>query len=269
MVVAALQQDALSEALIRALINDGFRMYRFGPEALPTARVFAYEWPDCVDVVTLPLDGTAAAARLVKPADVLDPPDTAAWASEGKNSDATIWTLLHLPAPGSPDAPSATARTPLELRVPDQGNPDIQWPDVGKVEARAARLMGPRSRKKGDVLRRLLGQVDAGAAIAASEDFTPDGQVYFAEFPVLNGPTAIVDFILDHLHANFSAVKHVLYRHWEVERRTVSITQGGVRFTRHDGTVADRNFATVSHFNPDRLITEHRVIVNLAGVMSG
>jgi hypothetical protein len=269
MIVAQKQQEGLVEALFQALINDGFTAYCCGPEGDPTALIVFYEWDDHVDVVTIPQTGPAAAARLVKPAEVLDPPPTAVWTWVGEPEPA-IWALLKLAHPDDPDAPAEVVQTPEALRVPPelQRPVSIRMPPAGKAGVRAERLRQAQAKK--DISREFFGdlfeQVDSAAAIGAAENFTSDAEFQFANYPPMVGPAAIAQFVTT-LFSLAAMVRHELYNFWELADRT-AFTNGMVTFTRHDFTKLVVPFATVSKFNEDHtLLIRHQVYVDASALV--
>lgn len=270
MVAALKQQDESVTDLFRALVNEGFTVCCCGPEGDPTALVAWYQWDEHVDVVTVPQGGgPAAAARLARPADPLDPPPTAVWTWEG-DPESAIWALLRLAHPDHPDAPDMAARTPAPLRVP----PELQLPTTvrdpapGIAEARADRLRQERDNKdiSREFFRELFDQVDSAAAIAAAQNFTYDGTFVFANFPPMSGPMAITRFTTT-LFDLVAGVKHWMHNFWELPGQ-MALTNGLVTFTKHDGTELTAPFATVSQFNDDRtLLIYHQVYVDASALM--
>ena len=262
------QEDAV-EALFQALVDDGFTAYCCGPTDDPTAVIAYYEWPDHIDMITVAQDGPAAAARLARPVDVLDPPDTALWIWVG-DMESAIWALLGLPHPDDHDAPAAAVPTPEALRVPRelQRPMAIRVPDEEKAGARVARLSLARDKRNmsREFFRDLFAQVDGRAAIGAAENFTDDGTLQFANYPPMTGRTAIAQFVTI-LFELAATVKHELHNFWAVGDRT-AITNGMVTFTRHDLTELVVPFATVSQFNEDRtLLTDHQVYVDCSALV--
>ena len=254
----AQKHEDLVDALFQALVNDGFIAYCCGPKERPTAIVCVYEWPGHFDVITLRLEGDAAAARLAKPADVLNPPDTGddlcVWAWVGE-PDSAMWALLDLPHPDHPGAPAEVVPTPAALRVPREqqraGNMHIRVPDVGKACVRAARLSQPRPARimSEQFFNDLLDEVDSERAIGFALNFTEDGTFTWGNFPSMVGRTAIAEFT-GGFFAMISTVRHQLDNYWRVgERHTM--TNGRVTFTRLDDSELTVPFATVSQFTPD------------------
>lgn len=267
--VAAQKQEDIVQALFQALINDGFTAYCCGPKDDPTAVIAFYEWPDHLDVITVPAQGPAASARLARPAEVLNPPGTALWAWVGE-AEWAIWALLNLPHPDHADAPAEVFTTPAALRVPpEQQRPmTVRVPPAGKAGARAVRLNQARDEKKisREFFHDLFDQVDSAAAIGAAENFTKDATFQFANYPQMVGRTAIAQFTTA-LFTLAAMVKHELHNFWEVCPWT-AVTNGLVTFTRHDLTELVVPFATVSHFNEDRtLLTHHQVYVDASALV--
>jgi hypothetical protein len=267
-VIVARKQDDLVEALFRALVNDGFTAYCCGPKDCPIAMISVYEWPTHLDVITMPQEGPAAAARLARPADALDPPGTAVWAREG-DPESTIWALLNLPDPSHPDAPAGVVLTPEALRVPreHQRPMSIRVPDEDKVGFRATRLSptGQAKKMSEKFFSDLFGLVDAGAAIGAASNFVENGTFQFASFPTITGRTAIVKFVMD-MFTMVSTVEHWLDNYWEVGKQA-AFTEGMVTFTRHDRTKLVVPFATVSHFTEDGQLTKHKVYTDASALV--
>ncbi len=265
----AQKREAVSTGLFQALVDDGFTAYCCGPKDDPTAVIAYYEWDDHVDVITVSREGPAAAARLAKPADVLDPPDTCVWIWVGEPEQA-IWQLLKLPPPDLPDAPAEMVATPTALRVPRelQRPTSIRMPPAGKAGIRADRLRQARDEKdiSREFFRDLFEQVDSAAAIGAAENFTDDATFQFANYPPMIGPTAIAEFVTI-LFSLAAGVSHQLDNFWELADRT-AFTNGLVTFTRHDLSELVVPFATVSQFNEDcTLLIRHQVYVDASDLV--
>lgn len=273
MTVAQKQQDLVC-GLFQALVNDGFTVYRCGPQDDPTALIACYEWDDHIDVITVPQTGSAAAARLAKQdwqdqPQVLEPPPTAVWTWVG-DPEPAIWALLRLKHPDHPDAPAEQVPTPPKLRVPRElQRPMItRVPPPGKAEVRAERLRQARDEKdvSQEFFRDLFEQVDSAAAIGAAENFTDEATFQFANYPPMIGHTAIAQFVTT-LFSMVAMVRHELYNFWELADRT-AFTNGMVTFTRHDLTELAVPFATVSQFNEDcTLLTHHQVYVDASALV--
>jgi hypothetical protein len=262
------KQLDLIEDLFRAVVNDGFTVYCCGLKDDPTALIAFYEWDDYVDVVTVPQEGPAAAARLARPVDVLDPPPAAVWTWEG-DPEPAIWALLRLAHPDRFDAPAEAVPTPAALRVPRelQRPMSIRMPPAGKAGVRADRLSQVRDDKdmSREFFRELFDQVDSAAAISAAENFTYDGTFQFANYPPMIGPTAITQFITA-MFDLVTGVSHEIYNFWELADRT-AFTRGTVTFTKHNDTKLVVPFATVSQFNEDyTLLIHHQVFVDASSL---
>lgn len=272
------KQKDLVGGLVAALLADGFTGYCCGSKDDPTAVIAFYEWPEHLDVITMPRKGHAAAARLVKPpADgvrvvpdgdsnplVLNPPRTAVWAWVGP-MDMAIWALLELPHPECPDAPAEVVPTPAVLWVPrEQQRPmHIRVPDQEKKGARAARLSRPRPPKvmSEQFFNDLLDEVDAERAIGFALNFTEDGAFTWGNFPTLIGRTAITEFTQS-FFSQISSVKHQLDNYWR-QGDQHAMTNGRVTFTRLDGSEVTVSFATVSLFTPDgTLLADYQVYLD-------
>jgi hypothetical protein len=139
-------------------------------------------------------------------------------------------------------------------------------PDKGRVGVRAARLGRAKEAKEisEQFFRNLFGQVDAGGAIGAAENFTEGATFQFANYPPVKGRTEIAKFVM-RLFTMACAVKHELGNYWRVDNRQVAVTNGEVTFTRHDFTQLVVPFATVSHFTADgKWLTHHQVYVDVS-----
>jgi SnoaL-like protein len=270
------QKDEV-EGLFQALIADGFTRCRCGPENDPHAVIVFYEWDDHLDMITLPRDGPAAAARMIKPEGVrvladdpdsviLNPPLTAEWAWVGDDPISAIWAMLDLPHPDCPDAPAEQVATPAAMWLP----PEQQWPmciqvpDAGKVDARAIRLSQIRSPKivSEQWFNDLLDEVDQESAIGFASNFTDDGVFTWGNFNPVVGRTAITEFTQD-FFANVTSVRHQLDNYWLVEEQCRAMTNGKVTFTRLDGSTVTVGFVTLSHFTKDGTrMTDYQVYLD-------
>jgi hypothetical protein len=254
-VAAAQKQEDLIDALFQALVNDGFIAYCCGPKDRPTAVICVYEWSEHFDVLTLRVDGPAAAARLVKPADALNPPDTGddncVWAWVGE-PDGAMWALLDLPHPARPEAPTELIRTPEALRISreEQRPMRVRVPDEGKAGTRAARLLLQEPKVMGErFFNDLLDEVDSKRAAAFASYFTKDGTLRWGNFEPVVGRLAITEFT-EGFFSLIVSVRHDVDDYWQVEGdRTV--TTGRVTFTRHEGSEVTVPFMTLSLFTPD------------------
>lgn len=264
--------------LFEAVLADGFTGYCCGSKSDPTALIAFYEWPDHLDMITVPRgNGPAAVARLVKPAEVrdvrdgdslvLNPPATAIWAWVGP-ADMAISALLDLPHPESPDAPSSEVPTPVALRVPrEQQRPmHIRVPDEGKVGARAARLGQPREPKvMGErFFNDLLDEVDSESAVGFASNFAEDGRFRWGNFPPVDGRTAITEFTQG-FFSMVSAVRHQLDNYWPPREgdQPIAMTDGRVTFIRLDGSKVTVPFATRARFTLcGTLMTDYQVLLD-------
>lgn len=263
------QQDVVGR-LLQAVVDDGFTVHCFGSKEDPAALLAVYEWPDHVDVITLPRRGPAAAARLAKPADVLDPPPRAVWSFVAEERETVIWALLRLAHPDHPDAPAENVLTPAALRIPRellQQPVHIRTPAPEKVGARADRLSQEREENVSrEFFRQLFAQVDSFAAVATALNFTNEATFHFGNYPPMVGPTAIAGFV-ETLCGLVATVRHRIYDFWELADRT-AFTVGRVTFTRHNLTELTVPFATVTFFNDDcTLIVRHQVFVDASGIL--
>lgn len=276
MTSVAQQQEDLNTTLFEALIADGFTRCRCGPNKDdPTALIVFYEWPDHLDMITVPRDGPSAAARLVKPSGVaavdnnpkpfvLNPPPTALWAWVGP-VDQAIWALLELPHPDCPDAPAQEIPTPKALRVPreDQRPMVIRVPDKGKRSARAVRLSQPRPPRvmSEQFFNDLLDEVDRESAIGFALNFTEDGVFRWGNFEPVEGRTAITEFTQG-FFSMVSAVRHQIDNYWLVTGQ-LAVTDGRVTFFPLDGEEVTVPFATRARFTLDgTLMTAYQVYLD-------
>lgn len=134
---------AVVEELLVDVVADGFALYCCGPKAAPTALVACYEWPDCVDLLTVrDFDRviTARAPAQGRRVYIFDP-EIVVWAYEGPPQHA-VRTLLDLRHPAHPDAPTVAYPAPAGLRVPrgQQRPMTIQLPPPDRAGVRADRL---------------------------------------------------------------------------------------------------------------------------------
>jgi hypothetical protein len=264
------KQEDVVGGLFEALIGDGFTGYYCGPKDDPHAVIAVYEWPDHLDVITMPRKGPAAAARLAKPAVrvpdgepnplVLNPPTTALWAWVGP-MDMAVWALLDLPHPECPNAPAAEIQTPAALSVPrEQQRPmHIRVPDEEKASTRAVRRSQPRPPKimSKQFFNDLVVEVDSRRAIGFALNFTEDGKLTFGNFKTLVGRTAITEFT-EGFFSQIRSVKHQIDNYWR-QGEQLAMVNGRVTFTRLDGSTVTMPYASVSHFTPDgTLLTHHR-----------
>lgn len=130
------------ERLLLDVLADGFTVYCCGPKAEPNALVAAYEWPHCIDLVTIRDFDRIIAARTPKHGDVnIFAPETVVWAYEGL-PQWTLRALLHLVHPQHPDAPHDEYPAPISLRIrrAEQRPMTVRLPSPGHTEARARRL---------------------------------------------------------------------------------------------------------------------------------
>lgn len=259
--VAVAQKGGLFEALL----DDGFRGYCVGSRDDPTALICVYEWPEHYDLIVVPSGaGPAAAARLTKPAEVFDPPDTAVWAWVGDPYMA-IWALLDLPHPDHAAAPATGSDTPAQLRALREGQRPmiIRVPDEQRRGRRAVRLSRMQTRVMSEqFFNDLLDEVDSQTAIGFASNFTEDGAFTWGNFPTLTGRTAITEFTQG-FFPNVISVRHQLdsYRLWREE--LYAATTGRVTFTKLDGSVVTVPFSTAACFTPDGTkMTDYRVYLD-------
>ncbi|HEU0087538.1 MAG TPA: hypothetical protein VFQ77_07790 [Pseudonocardiaceae bacterium] len=140
------------EQLLLDVVADGFTMYCCGPKAGPTALLAAYEWPHCVDLVTVRDFDRIIAARAPNRGELdVFAPEVVVWAYEGP-PQATLRALLDLVHPLHPDAPHGEYPAPRNLHIPraEQRPTTIRLPSPGHAGARARRLatamaVGPRN----------------------------------------------------------------------------------------------------------------------------
>lgn len=109
---------AVVEELLVDVAEDGFVVYCCGPKSAPNALVAAYEWPYCVDLLTIRDFNRVITARVPKhrPVDIFAP-QVVVWVYEGPPQLA-LRALLDLVHPAHPDAPTAAYPAPARLRVP-------------------------------------------------------------------------------------------------------------------------------------------------------
>ena len=130
------------ERLLLDVVADGFTVYCCGPKAMPHALVAAYEWPQCIDLVTIHDFDRITAASAPKHATIdIFAPEVVMWAYEGP-PQWTLRVLLNLVHPLHPDAPHGEYPAPLCLQIPraTQRPMTIRLPSPSHVGARARRL---------------------------------------------------------------------------------------------------------------------------------
>lgn len=147
------EQVGLSPAVEKLLVNvvdDGFTLYRCGPETAPNALVACYEWQDYVDLLTIgDLDRVIAARVPRLPRLDIFAPEVVVWAYEG-TAQPVLRALLDLVHPAHPDAPTVAYPAPAGLCVPrvEQRPMNIQLPSPGRARRRAARLATAMSARR-------------------------------------------------------------------------------------------------------------------------
>jgi hypothetical protein len=130
------------EQLLLDVLADGFTVYCCGSKAAPTALVATYDWPDCIDVITIRDFDRITAARTPRRSNVdVFAPEIVVWAYEGP-PPSTLRALLNLVHPHHPDAPHSEYPAPQSLRIrrAEQRPMTIRLPSPGCTEARARRL---------------------------------------------------------------------------------------------------------------------------------
>jgi hypothetical protein len=130
------------ERLLLDVMADGFTAYCCGPKAAPTALLAVYEWPHCVDLITIRNLDRIIAARAPKRGSVdIFAPEVVMWAYVGP-PQWTLRVLLNLVHPQHPDAPHGEYPAPryLHIRRAEQRPLTIKLPSSGQAGARARRL---------------------------------------------------------------------------------------------------------------------------------
>lgn len=251
MVFANAQQDdcATVEALVKALVGDGFTSCVIGSKDAPTALIATYEWPDqdLVDIVVIPLGGPAVAARLPR-----GQWDTAWWTWIGSPL-AAIWALLNLPHPDHADAPHQILEAPPLLRLTQRRSATIRTPEAGKAASRARRLSRERHREEMSktFVSGFFEAIDAHrTAVGLAELFADEGVLRMPGFPEIVGRTAIALFTAS-LFDMIAEVKHDIKRFWHHEEDMSAAVEGVVTFTRHDGSRLVEPFAVIVDFTHD------------------
>ncbi|MGH3975439.1 MAG: hypothetical protein ACRDS9_19225 [Pseudonocardiaceae bacterium] len=144
------------EQLLLDVVADGFTVYCCGSKAAPTALVAVYEWPQCIDLITIRNFDRIAAARVPRRGNVdIFAPEIVLWAYEGP-PQWTLRVLLKLVHPRHPDAPHGEFPAPpyLRIRRAEQRPMTIRLPSPGRAGARARRLattMAADNRSKGSL----------------------------------------------------------------------------------------------------------------------
>jgi hypothetical protein len=129
------------ERLLLDVVADGFTVYCCGPRTAPTALAASYEWPNCIDHLTIRSWDQAAAARIPKLGEVdVFAPEVVVWSYEG-GAEPTLRALLNLVHPQHPQAPATLYPAPRSLRLPryEQRPMTIRLPPASRARARAAR----------------------------------------------------------------------------------------------------------------------------------
>ncbi|MGH3546545.1 MAG: hypothetical protein ACRDQU_00145 [Pseudonocardiaceae bacterium] len=132
------------EQLLLDVVADGFTVYCCGPRTAPTALAAAYEWEQCIDLITIRSWDRVGAARVPKLGRVdVFAPEFVVWAYDGP-AECAVRALLHLVHPEHPDAPTSIYPAPRSLGVPrDEQRPmTIRLPSTIRAGVRAARLAG-------------------------------------------------------------------------------------------------------------------------------
>src|SRR6185437_6329416 len=110
-------------------------------ESPPTTVAASYEWPNCIDHLTIRSWHQAAAARIPKLGEVdVFAPEVVVWSYEG-GAEPTLRALLNLVHPQHPQAPATPYPAPRSLRLPryEQRPMTIRLPAASRARARAAR----------------------------------------------------------------------------------------------------------------------------------
>jgi hypothetical protein len=132
------------ERLLLDVVADGFTVYCCGPWTAPTALAASYEWPNCVDHLTIRSWDQAAAARIPKLGEVnVFEPEVVVWSYEGC-AEPTMRAVLSLVHPQHPEAPAAPYPAPRSVQLPrhEQRPMRIRMPSANQARTRAARLTG-------------------------------------------------------------------------------------------------------------------------------
>ncbi|MGH3906848.1 MAG: hypothetical protein ACRDTE_22100 [Pseudonocardiaceae bacterium] len=94
------------QRLLLDVVADGFVLYCCGPRTEPHALVACYEWPECIDLITIRDFARVTAARVPKQGTVdVFAPDTVVWAYEGPpqwTRRCSTWFTQHTPTPRPP-----------------------------------------------------------------------------------------------------------------------------------------------------------------------
>ena len=110
------------ERLLLDVVADGFTVYCCGPGTAPTALAASYEWPNCVDHLTIRSWDQAAAARMPKLGEInVFEPRVVVWSYEGC-AEPTMRALLSLVHPTHPEAPAAPTPRPDPCSCPDMNS---------------------------------------------------------------------------------------------------------------------------------------------------
>jgi SnoaL-like protein len=250
MVFANAQGDCETvEALVKALVGDGFTSRVVGRKDTPTALIATYEWPEheLVDMVVTPLGGPAVAARLTR-----GQWETALWTWIGSPLPA-IWALLNLPHPDHSDAPHQVVEAPAVLRLAEQVPLTVRTPDAGKIGARARRLSRERHHEEMSktfvaVFFDYIDEHRSGVGLAGL--FAEDGVLRMPGFPPMVGQTAIALFV-NSLFDEIAGVEHRINRFWHHEEDSTAVVEGVVTFTRHDGSKLVEPFTVIVDFTHD------------------
>lgn len=141
------------EELLVEVIADGFTIYCCGPKVTPRALVACYEWPNCIDLLTIQNFDRIITARVPTQRRRVDifAPEIVVWAYEGPPRHA-LRALLQLVHPESLDAPTAGYPAPASLLVPRtrQRPMTIRLPSPDRAGMRAARLATAMNTHGGD-----------------------------------------------------------------------------------------------------------------------
>ena len=133
---------AVVEQLLVDVATDGFTLYCCGPKTAPHALIAAYEWSQCIDLLTIRDFARVTTARVPTHGRVdIFAPEVVVWAYEGPPQQA-LRALLELVHPAHPDAPTADYPAPAGLCVPraQQRPMTIRPPSPSQARVRASRL---------------------------------------------------------------------------------------------------------------------------------
>ena len=110
----------------------------------------------------------------------------------------------------------------------------------------------------------LFTSVDSMDGTVLASMMTHKGRFRFANFPAVQGRTAITAF-LNNFYKSIKAIKHDRLEHWAVDNSRFAT--GRVTYTRHDSTTLTVPFSVILRMQ-DKLIDEYLIFVDSSELYS-